>query len=298
MDEKNVAVSEAQAETKPKKLKRHFIIWVILIALGLMIAGEIIGGIIVSFLLALIPMSDGVVFALSTYLPFIGIDAVVILYCALAEKDVFHSLTHANKGGGKGNTWKLFGIGLLAGFIMNAVCIVVAMLHGDLHFSLGRFELAYMLLAFVVVLIQSGAEELLTRGYMFGALKQRYGVWVAAAVNALFFGALHLLNNGVTVLSIVNIVFFGLALSLAMIYLDSIWYCIAVHTAWNFTQNFLFGLPNSGIVSEKSFLHLEAAADSIVYDSTFGVEGAIVTTVVLVVMSVCVILYARKKKAE
>lgn len=281
-----------------KKLKRHFIVWVLLIALGLLLLGEIIGSIIVGILMALVPMSDGVTFAVEFYLSFIGIDAAVLLYCGLAEKEVFRSFTHASKGGGKGNTWKFFGFGILAGFLTNALCILAAYLHGDLHFSVGRFDVLYMLLAFLVVLIQSGAEELLTRGYIFSAIKQRYGVWVGLAANALLFGALHLLNNGVTVLSIINIVFYGAALSLVMIYTDSLWFCIAMHTAWNFTQNFLFGLPNSGLVSKQSFLHLEAAAESIVYDPVFGVEGAIGTTVVLIVLSVLVLFSARKRRGN
>ena len=72
----------------------------------------------------------------------------------------------------------------------------------------------------------------------------------------------------------------------------------AIHTSWNFTQNFLFGLPNSGLVSKGSFLHLEAASDSILYDTVFGVEGAIPALIVTAVLAAAVILYARKKDAR
>ena len=58
-----------------------------------------------------------------------------------------------------------------------------------------------------------------------------------------------------------------------------------------------FGLPNSGIVSEGSFLHLEAARDSAVYSALFGVEGAITTTLVLLVLVLCVLLCKRRKQA-
>ena len=152
-----------------------------------------------------------------------------------------------------------------------------------------------MLCALVCVCIQSGAEELVTRGYMMGALQKRYPVWVAIATNALLFAALHLGNPGVTALSILNIAAIGLALSLVMYYFGSLWMCIAVHTAWNFTQNFLFGLPNSGIVSESSFLHLEAARDSLFYNVAFGVEGTLTAVIVIAAFAVGVVLYARKK---
>ena len=290
MDNMNVVLPEA-----PKHKKRHFVVWVLLIALGLMLAGEILGEILVAVLLRLVPMSDGMVFSASNYLTFIGIDAVVLLYCALAEKDVLRSFGAARRGGGKGNTAKGLLWGLLVGFGTNAVCILVAWLAGNVDFSVGRFQPLYLLASFVMVAIQSGAEELLTRGYIFGALSRRYSVWVALACNALLFGALHLMNTGVTVLSIVNIVVYGVLLSLVMIYHGSLWFCITMHTSWNFTQNYLFGLPNSGLVSQQSFLHLEAARDSVLYNALFGVEGGIVCTVVIGLCCVAAILLGRIK---
>lgn len=290
MDNMNVVLPEA-----PKHKKRHFVVWVLLIALGLMLTGEILGEILVALLLRLVPMSDGMVFSASNYLTFIGIDAVVLLYCAMAEKDVLRSFGAARRGGGKGNTGKGLALGLLVGFGTNAVCILVAWLAGNVDFSVGRFQPLYLLASFAMVAIQSGAEELLTRGYIFGVLSRRYNVWVALACNALLFGALHLLNTGVTVLSIVNIVVYGALLSLVMIYHGSLWFCIAMHTAWNFTQNFLFGLPNSGLVSQQSFLHLEAARDSVLYNALFGVEGGIVCTVVIGLCCVAAIFLGRIK---
>ena len=55
---------------------------------------------------------------------------------------------------------------------------------------------------------------------------------------------------------------------------------MGIHTAWNYTQSLLLGLPNSGIVSEKALLHLDAASDSLFYSSAFGLEGGI-TAVIL-----------------
>ena len=130
---------------------------------------------------------------------------------------------------------------------------------------------------------------------MFGAVRERYNVWVAGIVNAFLFGALHLANPGVTVLSVVNIVLFGLALSVVMAKMESLWFCVAVHTAWNFSQSIFFGLPNSGIVSQGSFLHLEAATDSVLYSTAFGVEGTITTSLVLLILSLIVLLCARRK---
>ena len=284
------------APAKPRKKIRHMIWAVVLIALAMMLAGQLLGDLGTNALASALHITDGATLFLFMYLSFWGIHLVVLLYTLLCERPIFHSFTLRGPNGGSGNTWKLFGLGLLVGFVMNAICILAAYLHGDLDFSVGRFNLPYLLAALGCVCVQSGAEELLCRGYMFGALRERYNVWVAGIVNSLLFGALHLANPGVTVLSVVNIVLFGLALSVAK--LESLWFCVAVHTTWNFSQSIFFGLPNSGIVSQGSFLHLEAATDSALYSTAFGVEGTITTTLVLLVLSLIVLLRARRKASR
>ena len=296
--ENNISRAEETAAAKPRRKVRHMIWAVCLISLVLLFLGQILGELGVGLLFRALGLTDAKLLFLGMYLSFLGIDLLVLLYTLLWEKPILRSFSRRGPNGGSGNTWAMFGVGLLVGFAMNALCILAAWLHGDLDFSVGRFDLPYLLLALVFVCIQSGAEELLCRGYMFGAVKDRYNAWIAAAVNALFFGALHLTNPGVTVLSLVNVVFFGLVLSVAMIKLESLWFCIAVHTAWNFSQSIFFGLPNSGIVSQGSFMHLEAAKESALYSMSFGIEGAITTTLVLLVLTLAVLLFARRRQAK
>ena len=65
---------------------------------------------------------------------------------------------------------------------------------------------------------------------------------------------------------------------------------------WNFTQNFLFGLPNSGLVSEASVFHLDAATgiSNWIYSYEFGVEGG-VPAIFADVLIVAVILILAKR---
>ena len=291
--------SETNTAVPPiKKRKSHFFLLVIIMGLVFMLFGQALGELILLPVQKHIPFANWGVRFLFLYLSFIGIDLLVLIYCALFEKEIFRGFRSAKHGGGHGNTLKNLALGLLIGFLMNGICILIAWLHGDLHFSVGRFQLLYLICALLSVFVQSAAEELVTRGYMLSALRERYNIRIAIAVNALFFGALHLFNNGITVVSLLEIVCIGIALSLVVHCFGSLWMAIAIHTAWNFTQNFLFGLPNSGVVSASSFLHLDAASGSPFYDAVFGVEGAIPAVVVTVLLSVSVVLYARKKSVK
>lgn len=293
MNEEEVKVEEIPA----KKKKRHFIVWVLLIALALMTVGQILGELLCIPLNLLFPDMPGMWAFSMMYFSFIGIVILVTAYVALADKELKPIFRSARRGGIRGNTLQNFGLGVLIGFVMNGACILVAWLHGDLHFSVGRFYPVYLIVTFLCVTVQSGAEEMLTRGYIYGALRERYPVWVAVAANALLFGALHLANPGVTVLSVLNIVLIGVALSLVMLWCESLWMAIAIHTMWNFTQSILFGLPNSGIVSAGSFLHLEAARGSLLYDAGFGVEGALPAIIVELALCVGLWAYAKKRRA-
>ena len=192
----------------------------------------------------------------------------------LTEDDAY-----ANLYGRRRNGLKMLGWGLLLGFLTNFFCIACALLHGDikLYFDCAASQIPYFLFSLFCVCIQSSAEELWCRGFMYERLHERYPLWVAVAVNGVLFGLLHIFNPGADVIPIVGIIITGLSYSLLRWYSGSIWIAMGIHTGWNFTQNYLFGLPNSGLVSEASVFHLGAANGTTtwVYDWVFGVEGGI-----------------------
>lgn len=175
----------------------------------------------------------------------------------------------------QGNNWKYLLFGLVLGFALNGFCILIAWLHHDIVLTYDAIHPLWFVVVFLTVFIQSSAEELLCRGFLYQKLRRSYKNPVVAIVgNALLFALLHLANDGVTVLSVLNIFLVGILFSLMVYYMDSLWCAFAVHTAWNFTQNILFGLPNSGINVPYSVFKLDAATarDSFAYNVGFGIE--------------------------
>ena len=201
--------------------------------------------------------------------------------------------------GYKNNKLRMLVYGFIVGFLMNFACIVAALLNGDikLFLNFAISQLPFYLIVFVFVFIQSSSEEMWCRGFMYERINVHYPLWVAILVNGMFFAALHLMNPGVSALPIIDIALCGLSFSIAKWYTGSIWFPMGIHTAWNFTQNLIFGLPNSGIVSEASIFGLDAASarDSAVYNVSFGVEGAIPAVMTDCLLGViCLILAARQ----
>lgn len=196
------------------------------------------------------------------------------------------------------NRLSKLGYGLLLGFLTNFACILCALIHGDIKliFDFSANQIPLLIYALLAVFIQSSSEELWCRGYMYEKINVHYPLWVAAVVNGVFFGLIHMFNPGVSVLAIADIIVCGIAYSLLRWYSGSIWTCMGIHTAWNFTQNFLFGLPNSGLVSEMSVFHLDAFVDngSWIYDYSFGVEGGVPAVLVDLLLAVVILILAKR----
>ena len=97
MDEQvNPVVYTPPQDTKPpRKPIRHMIWAVCLIALVLMLLGQIVGEIFTGLLAGLLGITDGATLFLFMYLSFIGIDLLVLLYTLLCEKPILRSLPAA-----------------------------------------------------------------------------------------------------------------------------------------------------------------------------------------------------------
>ncbi|MBR0130534.1 MAG: CPBP family intramembrane metalloprotease, partial [Firmicutes bacterium] len=276
-------------------------IWIILSLPGLwllcfvlMILGQNLGS-----LLYLIPGVESMSDASQTaffYVLFIGIWILVLFHMFILKKNrpIFKALWTESPG----NNIKMFLIGFFFfGMFLNALCAFAALLNKDIFLSFYCFEPLPLLWILFCVFVQSSAEELLCRGFLYQRLRRSYkSPWVAIIGNSVFFGILHLLNPGVTVLAIINIIAVGILYSFMVYYGNSIWCAMAAHTAWNFTQNIIFGLPNSGSVVPYSIFMLDAgnARDSLVYNVGFGVEGTVFADILLIVS--CIGLYFWYKK--
>ena len=165
-----------------------------------------------------------------------------------------------------------------------------------------RFSIGAFVLLFVAVFIQSAAEEIMCRGFIYHRILRTYrGQYLAAAlINGIFFGLIHITNNGATPIAIIDIMICGIEYSALVYYFDSVWMAMGMHAGWNFTQSILAGLPNSGNVFPYSIFRLDAATatNSFFYDVGFGVEGTIPSIIIELVVLVLIIVIGRKMKKK
>ena len=200
----------------------------------------------------------------------------------------------------KGNNIAYLFLGLLIGLVLNGFCALIAMINGDFTLRFSQFEIFPAIGLLFAVFVQSSAEELLCRGFMYQRLlKSTNSPAFAIIFNSLFFAALHLFNNGMSILPFYCILIFGVFASMLVYYFDSLWMVMGLHAMWNFTQSILFGLPNSGINVPYSIFKIGGSVKgSFAYNPTFGLEGTILSSVLMTICCLALYLWKSKKNKE
>lgn len=191
---------------------------------------------------------------------------------------------------------KNIGLGLFFGFLQISIYVLVDLGRGVLGYdgiSLGNLNLIF-LGYFVGFFIQSTSEEFLVRGILTRALYNRYGKKIAIILPSIFFGLLHLGNEGVTILSTLNTILVGIFFAKLLFYSDNIMLTSGVHAGWNFSMAMIYGLNVSGFSGFDSLLNFKILNYAL-YDKAYGPEGSIVVTFIEII-SIFIIFYLEKRK--
>lgn len=222
----------------------------------------------------------------------VGGSVIALLYCTYIEKRSLASMGLVKKG-----FLKRYVIGLALGFSIFTVCTLISYLCGGLEFAgftLGN-NLGWILLFLGGFILQGMQEEILLRGYFMTSLSNKMSLDMAIVINAVLFGVLHVFNGGITVLAIVNLILFGLFASLYAVRTNNIWGIAGFHTAWNFVQGNVYGIKVSGNLVDASVMSFGPKGADLLSGGDFGIEGSIITTLVLGISCVALVLWRRKE---
>lgn len=225
---------------------------------------------------------------------FTGISTlVVIIYCRFIEKRSLFSM-----GFNKEKALKEYFKGMIIGFIIFSLAVLIAYITGSLKFNgFNGFSSIGIIITFLGgFLVQGMCEEVTFRGYFFVSLTNKVPIIVAIIINSVFFSVLHMLNPGVSFLAVINIILFGAFASLYFIKTNSIWGVCAIHSVWNFVQGNFYGFQVSGLETENSlFSFTSLESGKLINGGTFGMEGGLGVTIVLIVAIIIVIISKRSE---
>ena len=273
---------------------------------GLWIGSELVGpfSLVIGFLVDFFSPGNGIAsiqeFFYHYFLYYELFSFVIILFLFIFWVKVIEKNTLSSLGFVKRNWLKYLGWGIMFSLVQMGVIALVYQVSGIGSFELNELSLEpllFILGLFPFWLLQGGTEEVATRGWLLTRIAARTNLPLAIVISSSLFGILHMGNAGVTFLSVLNIILDGLLAGLLFIYTDSIWLVVAQHGTWNYVQGNLLGFQVSGTGADASiFSFTMGSGPDWLTGGTFGAEGSIITTLVLLVSLVIVYRLGERKE--
>ena len=189
---------------------------------------------------------------------------------------------------------KNLGIGILIGAGLQALTIGFIYLKGG--YSIVSFNpILYLIPPLTMAFTSSIFEETIMRGIIFRIMEEKLGSYMALIISALLFGAMHLANPNSSLVAGLGIAIqAGLLLAAAYIYTRNLWFPIAIHFAWNFTQAAIFGANVSGNAISKTLITSKIEGAEWFTGGAFGPEGSLQATIFCSIATIILLVLSHK----
>ncbi|HEL2383292.1 TPA: CPBP family intramembrane metalloprotease [Streptococcus suis] len=211
-------------------------------------------------------------------LAFAFISLAIIIWARFVEKSPWLGLGMTKKG-----AFKDFILGWGIGAAMLITCVLLMWGFGAIRISSVQFSPQLFGEFLVLVLawsVQGTTEELLTRGWMFSSLSAKYNIPVGILISSLFFTFLHLGNDAISLIPLLDLTLFAILASLVMLKTGNLWVISGIHAAWNCFQGNVFAFPVSGTQAGQAFIAVETSGPDWLSGGAFGVEGSVISLII------------------
>jgi len=187
---------------------------------------------------------------------------------------------------------------LLAGFGLAAAVVGVSLaalaVTGSYHVvgSESPWTLLYALCFF-----GSGAfvQVMIFRIVLYRLTEEWVGTWMAFLATGILFSLAHLGNENITPVAFLLFMLGDLPFLAAFALTRRLWLVWGFHTGWNFLQDGVLGMPNSGISSLPSFFEAEVTGPRWLSGGPFGIEASFLTTALALGFGIWMIVLIVKK---
>lgn len=240
--------------------------------------------------------NENLITLLFELLRFFGISVLVYIRVVKIEERPFSSIGFSKEG------WiKKYLTGFMVGAILTASEVVLLYSFGLISVEhnpsqpVGLSAIKYIIIILIGWIVQSSAEEIVTRGWLMNVLSAKYNRWVGLIVSSTYFGLMHVFNPNISYIAVINLVLSGFLFGLYVLKTNDLWGACGLHCAWNFFMGNIFGFEVSGSsASVGTLFDLNLIGNPSISGGKFGPEGGICETVIIIV-AIIVIIYLDKK---
>ena len=234
-----------------------------------------------------------------TYYGYIIIVGAALLYWKLIEKKPLAAMGLSKRIG-------TYFIGVTVSVFLLVMSVIIIVLTGNIKYQ-GILENADILMIILLTggfIIQGAAEEILCRGIVLHALKEKTSLLTAMIVSTILFilphwSSLFAGEMIYGVIGIINLILISVIFSLFTICFKSIWAACGLHSFWNAILYGVLGLNLSG--SEETvtaIFNMQSVGNNIWNGSLYGIEASVATTIVLAFAAALIFAMGRKRIKE
>jgi len=218
---------------------------------------------------------------------------------------LFEKLPFRSLGAAFTNGWsKHWIVGLAFGAVTLSFGVGIAFAFGGLRFAIntsGATPIFKSLAAsFLVFAIASAFEEALFRGYILQTFARSGLAWLAILLTSVFFGAGNLGIPNPSLFWTAKTFLAGIWFSAAYLKTRDLWFVWGVHLMWNWMQGSFFGIEVSGLteITAAPLLREIDSGPSWLTGQTYGIEGGIACTIVLIISTIAIYFLPELKPDE
>lgn len=176
---------------------------------------------------------------------------------------------------------KDFLIGSIVGVLLISLGFIILKIMGYVQVVKLEFNPIIFVSYIFFFLAVAISEELMARGYVLSTLMEGMNKYVALSTSAFIFAGLHLMNNHIGFIPLVNLTLAGYLLGIYFVFQKNLMFPIGLHFTWNFFQGSVFGFEVSGhdiqgIVSQN------VQGDILWTGGAFGFEGSIISLPIVI----------------
>lgn len=186
--------------------------------------------------------------------------------------------------------------GLGVAVLLYAVGFGTSLLMGTVEIASVQWVPRDLLGTLLFFLLVAVTEEVMLRGFVLGRmLSAGMNRFVALFLSSALFSAMHLFNPNFALLPFVNILLAGCLLGASFLYTRNLCFPVVLHWFWNWLQGPVLGYEVSGMDSGETLLTLRLTGSDLLTGGSFGFEGSLLCTVLLVVSTLAIVAYYERR---
>ena len=186
--------------------------------------------------------------------------------------------------------------GLGVAVLLYAVGFGTSLLMGTVEIASVEWVPRDLLGTLLFFLLVAVTEEVMLRGFVLGRMiSAGMNRFVALFLSSALFSAMHLFNPNFALLPFVNILLAGCLLGASFLYTRNLCFPVVLHWFWNWLQGPVLGYEVSGMDSGETLLTLRLTGSDLLTGGSFGFEGSLLCTVLLVGGTLAIVAYYERR---